>query len=107
MDHILTRILPRLVLDTVQCLLVAHDYVDEGLRSETRDAIKCLRKADMTDLEKAASVLRGVAPHLHDVETSLHDAHRSLTARKIGDVRRRVLTLTAPMVDCQSSIALD
>ena len=107
MDHLLTRILPRLVLDTVQCLLVAHDYVDEGLRSETRDAIKCLRKADMTDIEKAASVLRGVAPHLHNVEASLHDANRSLTARKIGDVRRRVLTMTAPVVNCQSSLAAD
>ncbi|HEX2725823.1 MAG TPA: hypothetical protein VHN20_08400 [Beijerinckiaceae bacterium] len=95
MDRLPLRNLSRLVLDAVQCLLVAHDYVDEELRSETRDAIDCLRNADMADVEAAATVLRHVAPHLHDVEASLNGANRSLTARKIRDVRQRVLDVTA------------
>ena len=95
MDLSLLRTLPRLALDAVQCLLVAHDYVDEDLRSETRDAITCLRGTDMTDVAAAASVLRAVTPHLLDVETRLDLANRSHTARKIRDVRRRMLAATA------------
>jgi hypothetical protein len=95
MDLSLLRTLPRLALDAVQCLLAAHDYVDQDLRSETQDAITCLRSADMTDVVAAASVLRAVTPHLLDVETRLDLANRSHTARKIRDVRRRVLAATA------------
>ena len=95
MEHLPARTLPRLMLDTVHCLVVAHDHVDDVLRSETRNTITSLRATDMTNIERATSALRGTASHLRDVEANLKARNRSLTARKIREVRERVLFMTS------------
>ena len=94
MDHLHARALPRLMLDTVHCLLVAHDHVDQVLRTETRHTITSLRNADMTDFERATSALRDATSHLRDMEASLKAADHPFAAKKIRDVRERVLFAT-------------
>jgi hypothetical protein len=94
MDHLHARTLPRLLLDTVHCLLVAHDHVDHGLRSQTRETITSLRNADMTDFDRATSALRDATSHLRNVEASLNATAHPFAAKKIRDVRERVLFVT-------------
>ena len=95
MDHLDTRTLPRVMLDTVHCLLVAHDQVDQALRSQTRHTITSLRNADMTDFDRATSALRDATSHLRDVEASLNAADHPFAAKKIRHVRERVLYVTS------------
>jgi hypothetical protein len=95
MNSLQTRTLPRLMLDTVHCLLVAHDYIDHALQSKTRNTVVSLSNTDMTDIERAASTLRNATLHLWEVEASLKARNRSLTARKIRNVREQVLFATA------------
>jgi hypothetical protein len=64
MDDLQSRLLPRLVLDTVSCLWVAHDHVQEDLKNETRSAIAWLRNTDLTNSDRAAGVMCAVADHL-------------------------------------------
>jgi hypothetical protein len=59
MDHLHARTLPRLMLDTVHRLLVAHDHVDHALRSQTRHTITSLRNAEITDFDRATSASSG------------------------------------------------
>jgi hypothetical protein len=96
MDHLHARILPRLLQDTIHCLWLAHDQVDQGLKSETRRAIMSLRKADVTDTAMAMSILRDLSPHLVRVERTLEDLERPFTAKKVRGVRDRVEHLTTP-----------
>jgi len=94
MHELQTRTLPRLMIDPIHCLWLAHDHLCDDLRGTTRHTITALRAADMTDTERAGSVLLDAAPHLVAVEESLEAADRPFTAQKIRDVRRRVEHLT-------------
>ena len=94
MENLQSRLLPRLVLDTVSCLWVAHDHVQEDLKNETRSAIASLRNADLTNSDRAAGVMCAVADHLQMVETNLHALDRPFTAKRVRDVLNRVQHLT-------------
>jgi hypothetical protein len=98
MDHLHARTLPRLMLDTVHCLLVAHDHVDQALRTQTRHTITSLWNADMTDFDRATSALRDATSHLRDVEASLNAADHPFAAKRIRDVRERVVFVTGAAV---------
>jgi hypothetical protein len=94
MHDLQTRTLPRLMVDTIHCLWLAHDQLHHDLRGATRHTITGLRNTDMTDPEQAGSALRDAAPHLVAVEESLEAANRPHTAKRVRDVRRRVHFLT-------------
>ena len=94
MESLQTRILPRLVLDAISCLWIAHDHVDHDLKAETRRTILTLRKADVTDPARATSVLHDVSRHLRRIERNLEDLERPFTARKIRAVLDRMQHLT-------------
>ena len=88
------RTLPRLITDLIQCLSMAQDQVDDALRNKARVAIMALRDADVTDLERTASIVRDTADHLAAIETNLEAIDRPFTARKVRAVRQRVRYLT-------------
>jgi hypothetical protein len=90
MHHIQSRILPRLVLDTISSLWLAHDCVDDDLKSATRQAIAVLHNADMTDTDRAAFMLLELAHHLRQIESKLNAMDRRFTASKIRGVLDRV-----------------
>jgi hypothetical protein len=95
MHDLQTRTLPRLMMDTVHCLWVAHDHLPGDLRNEARLMIIALRKTDTTDIIQVASTLRDTADHLARVESELEAMNRPLTAKKVQGVRDRVQHLTA------------
>ena len=90
MDHLQSRILPRLVLDTISSLWLAHDCVDDHLKSRTRRAITVLHNADMTDADRATFILLDLAHHLRQIESKLNAMDRRFTASKIRGVLHRV-----------------
>jgi len=94
MDHLQSRLIPRLVLDAISCLWVAHDHVHDDLKSETRSAIASLRKADLTNSDRSAGVMWTVADHLRVVEKDLHIRNRPFAARRVREVLDRVQYLT-------------
>jgi hypothetical protein len=94
MTELQARLLPRLVLDTVNCLQLAYDDIDQEYKTRARHAIVALHRADVTDIEAAISMLRKVAHHLRGIERSLEAAHRPFTARKVSRIRERVEHLT-------------
>jgi hypothetical protein len=94
MHDLQTRVLPRLMIDTIHCLWLAHDHLESDLRGATRHAITALRNTDMTDTERAGSALLNAATYLAAVEKSLAAADRPYTAKKLRDVRRRVECIT-------------
>jgi hypothetical protein len=96
MDHLNTRILPRLVLDAIHCLWLAHDHVDHGLKNETRRTIMSLRKADVSDPARAMALLLEVQPYLTRVERTLQAMERPYTAGKVRRVVDRVHHLAGP-----------
>ena len=94
MNDLQTRTLPRLVMDAVHCLWVAHDHLPGGLRNEARLMIMALRNTDTTDLMQVASTLRDTADHLARVEGELEAMNRPWTAKKVHGVRDRVQHVT-------------
>jgi hypothetical protein len=90
MDSLQSRILPRLVLDTINCLWIAHDCVNRDLKSQTRQAIRSLHNADMTDPERAAFMLLDLAHHLRQIECKLNALDRPFAAKRIRGVLDRV-----------------
>jgi hypothetical protein len=95
MESLQSRILPRLVLDTINCLWLAHDSVHNDLKSRTRQAITSLHNADMTDTDRAAFMLLDLAHHLRQIEAKLEAMDRPFTAKKIRSVLHRVQYLAA------------
>ena len=84
------RALPRLMLDTANCLQMAYSDLDHDLRTETRDNIAFLLQMDLTDVESAVSALRSVADQMKAIESSLNAAGRPFAMRKVGGVRQRL-----------------
>lgn len=95
MHSLQTFTLPRLLLDTISCLWVAHDHVDPDLKRETRHTIMSLRQVDVTDTGTAASMLRDLTPHLMKIESKLHALNRPFTAKKVRGVVNRVKHVTS------------
>ena len=89
-DHLQSRILPRLVQDTIHCLWLAHDHVDHDLKSATRRMIMSLRKADVSDARTALFMFQELSPHLLRVEGTLEAMERPCTAKSVRRVRDRV-----------------
>jgi hypothetical protein len=52
----------------------------------------------MTDFDRATSALRDATSHLRDVEASLNAADHPFAAKRIRDVRERVLFVTGVAV---------
>jgi hypothetical protein len=90
MDPFQSRLVPRLVLDTISSLWLAHDSLQEQGKDETRQAITALRNADLTDTEAAALFLLDLAHHLREIESRLEAADRPYVARKLRRVLDRV-----------------
>ena len=90
MHSLQARTLPRLMVDAIHCLWLAHDHLHDDLRGTTQHTIASLRNADTTDPERAGLVLLEATAHLAAVEDNLEAADRPFTAQKIRDVRRRV-----------------
>jgi hypothetical protein len=94
MHSLRARTLPRLMVDAIHCLWVAHDHLDDDLRGRTRHTITSLRNADTTDPDRAGSVLLDATAHFKAVEKSLEAAERPYTADKVRRVRERVEHIT-------------
>jgi len=90
MDQFQARALPRLMLDTVNCLQIAYADLDHDLRTETRHNVASLLQADVTDVETAIKALRTVAQQLREVEASLDAVGRPFAMRKVRSLRQRV-----------------
>ena len=88
------RALPRLMLDTANCLQLAQGDLDNDLRTETRDGIVALLRMDATDVDSAISALRTLAQHMRHVEEQLGAAGRPFAMRKVRSVRNRVENAT-------------
>jgi hypothetical protein len=95
MDPLQSRILPRLVLDTISSLWVAHDSLHDEWKSQAKKTITALHKADLTDADEAALFLLGLADHLRKIESRLKALDRPFAARKVSHVLSRVAHLTA------------
>jgi hypothetical protein len=93
-DPLQSRILPRLVLDTISSLWIAHDSLHDEWRSQTKQAITVLHKADLTDMDEAAFFLLDLAHHLRQIESRLEALDRPFAARKLRGVLDRVGHLT-------------
>jgi hypothetical protein len=94
-DHLQSRILPRLVQDTIHCLWLAHDHVDHAHKSRIRRVILALRQAEVRDPVVALSTFRDLSPHLLRVARMLEDMDRPCTARTVRRVRDRLEHLTS------------
>ncbi len=94
MHDLQARTLPRLIVDAIHCLWLAHDQLANELRGPTRRTITALRNTDITDAERAGSALRSATPHLVAVERSLEALDRPYTAKKVRAVRQRVEHIT-------------
>ena len=90
MNEFHKRLLPRLMLDTANCLQLAQGDLDNDLRTETRDNIGYLLHMDATDVECAIGALRALAQHMRRVERQLDAAGRPFAMRKVRSVRERV-----------------
>ena len=90
MDSLRSRMLPRLVLDTINCLWLAHDCVPHTLKTDARKAITTLQNADVTDTDRAAFMLLELAEHLRQIESKLESMDRPFTAKKVRGVLRQV-----------------
>jgi hypothetical protein len=90
MDSVQSRLITRLVLDTMSCFQLAYPDVDGDRKLALRSTIWSLQRADMTDVEGAITLLRDVAGHLRAVERTLEAKHMLLTANKVRSVRERV-----------------
>ena len=89
-----SRLLSRLVRDTVDCLQLAYADIDYQRKVDARNAVMTLNTTDVTDLETAISTLRDIRRHLRVIEMNLNAADRPLTAAKVRDVRQRVEHMT-------------
>jgi hypothetical protein len=89
-----SRLLSRLVRDTVDCLQLAYADIDYQRKVDARNAVMTLNTTDVTDLETAISTLRVVRRHLRVIEMNLNAADRPLTAAKVRDVLQRVEHMT-------------
>ena len=90
MHHVQSFALPGLTLDAIKCLTIAHDFVGDELRDQTRLTILSLRTAHTTEAAETIAVLRRTAKHLVEVEENLNQTHRHITAEKVRHVRQRV-----------------
>ena len=90
MSEFQKRLLPRLVLDTINCLQTVYGELDTDLRTETRENLASLLQMDVTDIESAIDVLLTVAQQLREVEVRLDAAGRPFAMRKVRSVRQRV-----------------
>ena len=90
MSEFQKRLLPRLVLDTINCLQTVYGELDHDLRTETRENLASLLQMDVTDIESAIDVLLTVAQQLREVEARLDAAGRPFAMRKVRSVRQRV-----------------
>jgi hypothetical protein len=90
MSEFQSRLLPRLVLDMINCLQTVYGDLDHDLRSETRENIASLLQMDVTDIERTTDVLLTVAQQLREVEARLENADRPFPMRKARNVRNRV-----------------
>ena len=95
MHHLHSRILPRLVLDTISTLWLAHDSVAGDLQRQSREAIACLQHADTSDADRAAFMLLDLADHLRQIASKLEYVDRPLTAKRVRGVLDRVEHLSA------------
>jgi hypothetical protein len=95
MDSLQSRILPRLVLDTINCLWLAHDSVHLNVQRQARQAIRFLQEADVTDPDRAVFVLLELEHHLREIEGRLEGLDRPFMSKKIRDVRNRAHHFTA------------
>jgi hypothetical protein len=89
-DSLHSRILPMLVLDTINCLWVAHDSVQQNGQRQARQAIAFLQQADVTDANKAGFMLLELAHHLREIESRLESLDRPFVAKKVRGVLDRV-----------------
>jgi len=71
MSEFQKRLLPRLVLDTINCLQTVYGELDTDLRTETRENLASLLQMDVTDIESAIDVLLTVAQQLREVESAV------------------------------------
>ena len=90
MMELQARILPRLVLDAVSCLWLAHDEVQDELKHRTLNAITWLSQSDLTNTDCAVGLLRDAAIHLRTLESDLRARDRPLLASRIRTVVERV-----------------
>ena len=90
MSEFQKRLLPKLVLDTINCLQTVYGELDNDLRTETRENLASLLQMDVTDIESAIDVLLTVAQQLREVEVRLDAAGRPFAMRKVRSVRQRV-----------------
>jgi hypothetical protein len=90
MSEFQKRLLPRLVLDTINCLQTVYGELDHDLRTETRENLASLLQMDVTDIESAIDVLLTVAQQLREVEARLDAAGRPFAMHKVRSVRIRV-----------------
>jgi hypothetical protein len=95
MDALQSGILPRLVLDTINCLWIAHDSAHHNVQRQTRQAIAFLEKADVTDADRTAFMLLEIEHHLREIESRLETLDRPFIVKKIRGIRHRVCHLAA------------
>jgi hypothetical protein len=84
------RVLPRLMLESANCLQLAYSDLNHDLRTETRHNIAFLLQMDATDIESAVAALRSVAQQMRTIEVTLNEAGRTFAMRKVRAVRQRV-----------------
>jgi hypothetical protein len=81
--HLQDRLLPRLVLDTIHCLSIAHEELRADVNDQTHQVIRALRRLDTTDPKTVILTLRDVGGHLRELEDSLRGRDRPYSARKV------------------------
>jgi hypothetical protein len=84
------RLLPRLMLDTANCVQLAYSDLDDKLKIETRNSIASLLQTDVTDLESAVTSLKTLAQQMRQVEEQLGTAGRPFAMHKVRSVRQRL-----------------
>jgi hypothetical protein len=82
MDPLQSGILPRLVLDTISSLWVAHDSLHDQRKNQTKEAITAIHRADLTDADEAAFFLLELAHHLRKIDSSLKALDRPFRGQK-------------------------
>ena len=82
--------LTRLVLDTVACLRAVHADLPNDVKTRAEEAIRSLSATDMTNTDRATSLLCAMCRDLREVEQEFRALNRPFSANKVHRVLERI-----------------